>query len=500
MFLYKIDSEPIKIITNKNEGSPLTSPGIKRTSFRQLSKEFSLNIEHKSVMQNDSAFKINEILKKYLQDAFKLLRDHSYLNTVYKHVVIKHKSTSCLVSSIQKIFVYYISIAFSDIYEFYKEKKLKRSVEFKHILLNTFDNISKNKKNYRILENFISKIEKCEKRINFKRIRDNKIKKINEISLKYAVLICTSFIDKFIRKQKSSIFTLWLRYYMSKKNAQNPLRHIMYILETRLKHCFSNIRLSSSFDGKMNTLIRVAIIYQSFYEKFKSYGLFRGFKSFRRYMGIECYTPSIISIKTGKTFAESFEKKLNLNNSYLNDSPPVVSPVKLLVEKNKLKLNIGIPDGRHLTTTSLKEDSLRKSMALTDRRHSTNSSIMNYKKKNEAQKTVDLRKAYDQKLKNRKIQMIREKNKSQDFSQARIRKLMKVAIEVDKKLSKILKKQELLVLNSLIMAFPQKQKQIETWKVKIYALGFHKFSTNIKKYMSGIFIILRYNALKRKNY
>ena len=159
----------------------------------------------------------------------------------------------------------------------------------------------------------------------------------------------------------------------------------------------------------MHAVMKFCLVFQSVFEKLRTVSLLRGVKAFKLLSrNMSCFTPSLGSGRTEKTFAESFDRNLNFS-SYLSTESQIIRGTS---NRDRKQLSLGIPE-RHFQETNIKELKIDKA-SIIDRRHSMhfNPLTMNGKvKKVETKKGTDARKAYDLKLKNIKLQNLKEKNK-----------------------------------------------------------------------------------------
>ena len=465
----------VAIPSRKVEGNLNLSPGIQRTPFSQLSKEFSLNIENTYVGRYNSLEKVVGLLTRHLQSNFKVIREQSFMRQVYKSTVRKHSITSYMVDAIQGMFNITTKYAFSIMYMNFRNSSSAISIEQ--------------------LDAFTRKTQGLYKKQYFLLLKSYEKPKVYNYKLRYAMLFFTSSAECIFRKQKSLIFNLLQRTILNKSATQTPLPSLCLLLRLRLKKILSVILSSSpNSPSAIHSLVNFALCFQKILEKRRCQSLLRGFNCFSHLLlrTLSCYTPSLSSIRTEKTFAD-FDNTLNFNLS-LNDSdsrefihstaasPPI-----------NMKYNIAIPQ-KHLASTSLKDEKLRKELmgASNERRHSTvaYNSVLICKTKIDPKKANETRKAYDLKLKQKRSMMMQGKRNSRDLEVLveRNKRIIHAILVVESKLKQLVKKQMAGAVDSLILVVPIRNIEMQVWKTKIYALGLHKLSMTYRKYMKGIIL------------
>jgi hypothetical protein len=439
-FLYNVDHELTWTVPAKTS-SPVHSPNTKRTSFGALSKEFSLNIDNLVVVQNDSASKIAEVLKNVVKRTFKSLWESAFHQFILKIAIQKNKRLA-LVWKIEKI----VKVKLFE--SFFMVKTVKGRVEIRKVMIDTFDEFAKS---YKLLKNTFQAFETCLKRQVLKKLSKKRPK-----YQAYVVRICVVAIAKAFHKQKAQVFTLILRESLniSERFSKSPEKR----------------EVSSKTMQDSTRLMKLGLVLQSFIEKCKTFNILKGFRAFKSTLrSMSCLTPSLTFIKNEKTFAESFDKNFSLA-SYFNSN----------VEKTRgKKLSIEIP----LVSKNQKE----KKPASTDRRHSM--FVLN---SNEPKSSIQIRKEYDSSLKHSRRNTGKNKNNElKSREKERIHKISCAILQVENKFFRNVKRKLVLGFNTIIMAQVEQKVVIEQWKVKVFALGFHKFMLIVRKLMKKSFFALK---------
>lgn len=444
----------LKVETSgKIEGNGGLSPGIKRTSFSQLSKEFSLNIDHCGVVKHDAICKIVEVLQKYLLKSFREIREMSFLQDVYLKTMKEH--TFC--QAIGKIYERTVKNTFVEIREYW-ENETRSGVE-----------------------EFVSRVEGFFKKFCFKKLKKCEKPQNDHSKIRFGLLVLSSSVQILLHKQKSIIFTMLLRSNFQIPPCPKPLFPISHLIKSNLQKVFLAIRNSKS--AALQSILKLALIFQSLTEKRRSSHLLKGFNSFRWVRRAEsCYTPSLSSQRTEKTFAESFEQNLTMYESYCLNQPELNS--------TSTQYKPMIPN-KHYQRNSLPE--IKTLEKLTKSKHTPHPSLgLLYKPKMDPKNVNQARKNYDLQLKQKKNQMIREKNQSKlESLQQKRKKYIQVLPISEKIMQKLLKRQKSHAFRALLIESPH----IDEWKLKIYTLGFHKFSEISQKYSRNIFVKIFNNKI-----
>ena len=463
------------------EGSLSLSPGIQRTPFSQLSKEFSLNIENSGLGKYDSLERIVHILTGYLQVNFTLVREKSLMSHVYNSTVKRHSITNVLVDTLQKMASINAKYSFDRIYMNSK---------------NTYSGISIEQ-----LNAAAEKTERFYKKHCFFLIKGYIKHRAYNYKLRYAMLIFASSVECIFHKQKSLIFSLLLRSVLNKAASETPLSSLCNLLHLRLSQILSLLNPSHGRSpSKMSSLIQFALSFQTISEKRRYQSLLRGFNCFSRLIlrTHSCYTPSLFSIRTEKTFAD-FDQNLNfnLNDSYSRefiDSTSASPP-------DKSKFLIAVPQ-KHAASTSLKEEKMKKVLmgASTERRNSTattTNTTFVCKARTDPKKANEARKAYDLKLKQKRSMVMQGKRNSREIEafNYRNKRIVQAILIAESKFVGIVRRQKTEAVWRLARVFPIRNVQIQVWKTKIYALGLHKFSMVFKKYIKGIMLLFSNNII-----
>lgn len=448
-FLFNVDHELIWTVPNKSSVSPVHSPNVKRTPFRALSKEFSLNIDHFMVVKNDAACKIGEILKKWVQMSFKSLWESAFQQDLFKRSLENNKKFS-LPWSLQKL----VLKRLADI--ILHMNKCKRIIKIQRVFTDTFDEFSGH---YKTLKNFCSGLQNLYQRqawaLLFSRRKKHQA---------YIIRICVVSIEKVFHKQKAQVFTLLLRECMASKTQKTSNS----VFSDHLSNLIQKFVISSTkVHENSSKLMHFGLIIQSVLEKLRSFNTLRGFRAFKSTIrNLSCFTPSITFIKNEKTFSESFDKNFNLNNYFKSEQKP----------RNK-KLSIELPKKPE------------KKSFNTDRRHSM---FIHSVGKDEV-KSVDRRKAYDNQLKTARRNTV-GKNVTGRIEQRKKERIYKIAcaiLKVEGKVLRMVKRKKLLGFNTIVMAQIEKLVVIDQWKEKIYVLGFHKLVLSFKKILKDRFLKLK---------
>ncbi|OMJ95074.1 hypothetical protein SteCoe_1613 [Stentor coeruleus] len=490
-FLFNVNHELILAVPKKTTYSPEQSPGIKRTSFRDLSKEFSLNIDHSIVIKNDAAERIANLLIKVQDKIFHNIRKSAYMEYMYKKAIKKNKATSSIVWKLNRIVIESLSETWNKI----KTKFQKSPIKNEEQLKSSFDNLAKHYKAPLSLKVMTLNLEKLFKTKVFHILKNHKKFQVSP-NMKCGILVITGTLRKLFLKKQASIFTLLLRECMSKNPAKNSIKSVNNYLAQRLEYRKTKYahRPQKSQD-KAISLVKFCIVFQSIFEKHRTSCLLKGMKGFRIFFrGLSCFTPSLNSIRTDQLFAESFDKGFNFSGYVVNES----YQGRMIPNRDRKKLSLGIPE-RHLQEIHVKDIK-----AETDRRHNMHLNLAEIysKTRRELKKPNDLRKAYDSKLKNMKMQNIREKRnnkgKGPDLYKLRQEKLIKAIIAEEYKFFRIMRIRELEVVHLIVsQSFGDKLK-IEAWKVKIFALGLHKFTLTAKKILKQVFCRLKMRSVRKK--
>lgn len=490
-FLFNVNHELILAVPKKTTYSPGQSPGIKRTSFQDLSKEFSLNIDHFIVIKNDAAERIANLLIKVQHKIFHNIRKSAYMEFMYKKAIKKNKATSSIVWRLNRIVIESLSETWNQIKTQFKKSPRKSEEQLK----SSFDDLAKHYKAPLSLKVMALNLEKFYTTKVFHILKNHKKFHLST-SMKCGILVIAGTLRKLFLKQQASIFTLLLRECVSKKAANNALKSVSHFLTQRLEYRKAKYahRPQKSQD-KAISLVKFCIVFQSIFEKHRTNCLLKGMKGFRIFFrGLSCFTPSLNSVRTDKMFAESFDKGFNFSGYVVSES----FQGRMIPSRDRKKLSLGIPE-RHLQEMHAKDIK-----AETDRRHSMHLNLAEIysKTRREQKKPSDLRKAYDSKLKNMKMQNIREKRnnkgKGPDLHKLRQERLVKAIIAEEYKFFRIVRIRELEVVHLIVSQSFSDKLKIEAWKVKIFALGLHKFTLTAKRILKQVFCSLKVRSVREK--
>lgn len=481
-FLFNVNHELILAVPKKSTHSPVHSPIIKRTSFQDLSKTFSLNIDHFIVIKNDAAQKIGNLLIRIQQKNFHNIRESSYMEYMYKKAITKNKSTSSIIWLLNTLVLEILSETFKTI-KALSIKKSRKSEEPK----SNFEDLTKQYKTPLVLKIMALNLEKFYSSSVFQTLKTYKKKHISP-SIKCGVLVIIGTMQKLFLKQLSSVFTLLLRESVSRKIINSALKSVSHYLTQRLEYRRNvYVHRPQKSQDKAISLVKFCLIFQSIFDKHRTGCLLKGMKAFRiAYRGISCFTPSFMLFRTDKNLAESFDKSLSFSSFAMTE----MYNNRTMYQRDRKKLSLGIPE-RHLP--NIKSE--------TDRRYSMQLNLEEiYSKTHRDQrKPVGPRKVFDSKLKNIKEKRnTKTKAKGPDIHKLRLEKIIKVIVAGEHKFNRIVRSRKLQVLKTIQNEYSLTKLQIEPWKVKIYILGLHKFTFTAKKLLKQVFIKLKTKPKSKK--
>lgn len=452
-FLFNVDHELTWTVPNKVTVSPVHSPNVKRTPFRALSKEFSLNIDHFMVVKNDAADRIGGILKKWVQMSFRSLWECAFQQDLFKKSLEKNKRVS-LAWILQRVCLQRVADAFLCM------NSCKKIIKMQRVFTDTFDEFTEH---YKTLKNFCLKLEKFYRKQAWLLLQSGYKK-----HQAYVIRIFVVSVEKVFHKQIAQVFTLLLRECITTKT-QKPTITVFSDRLSSLTHKF--IVSSSKVHENSSKLMHFGLILQSILEKLRSFNTLRGFRAFKAvFRNMSCLTSSVTFMKSEKNFSESFDKNFNLSNYFKSDQKPRSKKLSTEVSTKKPEKKIFNPDRRH--------------------------SMFIHSAKKDIKVSSDIRKAYDNQLKSARRTSFIGKNINVRIEQRKKERMYKIAcavLKVEAKMLRMVKRKKKLGFNTIVMAQVEKVVVIEHWKEKVFMLGFHKLALCLKKIIKDRFLSLKIN-------